>query len=315
MGRLVLRRVATLIPVLLLVSFGVFMLVALVPGDPAVTLAGGASASPQAIANIRAQLHLNDPLIVQYWHWLAGAVHLSFGRSLLSGTPVSHEIASRLPVTLSLVMAAAIVAVAVGVPLGVASGMRPGGSLDATARVSASAAIAIPNFWLAVILVSLFSVHWKIFPPTGFTHITSSPTGWIRTVTLPATALGLAVAASVARQLRRSLIDVLDSNYVRTAWAKGAGPTRVVFLHALRNAAIPAVTVLGVQIGYLLGGAVIIEQIFSIPGLGSYMLSGITGHDLPVVQGVAMLFVVFQMGMSLLVDISYGFLNPKVRVA
>lgn len=315
MLRLVLRRLAALVPVLLLVSFGVFMLLALVPGDPAVTLAGGTNASPEAIAHVRQQLHLNDPLLVQYWHWLSGVVHLDFGRSLISGVPVAHEIGSRLPVTLSLVLAAAVVAVVVGVPLGVVSGLRPGGAVDGSARVASSAGIAVPNFWLAVILVSLLSVRWKVFPPTGFTRFSASFGGWVHTVTLPAIALGVGIAASVARQLRQALIEVLDSNYVRTAWAKGAGPRRVVGVHALQNAAIPAVTVLGVQVGYLLGGAVIIEQIFSIPGLGSYMLQGITNHDLPVVQGVAMVFVVFQMLLSLLVDISYLYLNPKVRVA
>lgn len=303
-----------MVPVLVLVSFGVFMLVALVPGDPAITLAGGTSASPQAIQQIRAQLHLTDPLLVQYWRWVSGVAHLDFGHSLLTGDSVAHDILNRIPVTLSLVLAAAIVAIVIGIPLGVISSLRPNGAIDGSARVTASAAIAIPNFWLAVILVSLFSVRWKLFPPTGFTRLSSSFSGWTRTVTLPAIALGLAVAASVARQLRSSLIDVLDSNYIRTAWAKGCGPVRVVGLHALKNAAIPAITVLGVQVGYLLGGAVIIEQIFSIPGLGTYMLQGITNHDLPVVQGVTLLFVVFQMAMSLLVDVSYGYLNPKVRV-
>ena len=315
MIRLVVRRVAALMPVLVVVSFGVFMLLSLVPGDPAVTLAGGTDASPAAIAHVRAQLHLSDPLLVQYWHWLTGVVQLNFGRSLITGVPVAHEIGARLPVTLSLVVAAAVVAVVVGVPLGVVSALRPGGRVDGSARVVSSASMAIPNFWLAVILVSLLSIHWKVFPPTGFTRISSSLGGWIHTVTLPAVALGVGLAASLARQLRQALIEVLDSNYVRTAWAKGAGPVRVVGVHALQNAAVPAVTVLGVQIGYLLGGAVIIEQIFSIPGLGTYMLQGITNHDLPVVQGVAMVFVVFQMALSLLVDISYLYLNPKVRVA
>ncbi len=315
MLRLIVRRLLTLVPVLVLVSFGVFMLLALVPGDPAVTLAGGTNATPQAIAQVRAQLHLNDPLLAQYWRWLSGVVHLDFGHSLQTGAPVWHEISTRLPVTVSLVIAAAVVAVVIGVPLGVVSGLRPGGVTDGAARVTSSAAIAMPNFWLAVILVSLLSVHWKIFPPTGFIHISASFSGWLKTVTLPALALGVGLSAQLARQLRRSLIEVLDSGYIRTAWAKGAGVGRVLLVHGLKNAAIPAVTVLGVQIGYLLGGAVIIEQIFSLPGLGSYMLQGITGHDLPVVQGVALVFVAFQMGMSLLVDITYGYLNPKVRVA
>lgn len=312
---LIARRLLALVPVLLLVSFGVFMLVALVPGDPAVTIAGGTDASPQAIAHVRDQLHLNEPLITQYWHWLGGAIHLDFGRSLITGVPVSHDIGSKLPVTLSLVLAAAVVAIVVGIPLGVASGMRPGGKLDGSARVASSAGVAMPNFWLAVILVSLLSVHWKVFPPTGFTTISTSFTGWLKTVTLPAIALGVGIAASVARQLRQSLIEVLESHYVRTAWAKGASPTRVIAVHALKNAAIPVVTVLGVQLGYLLGGTVIIEQIFSIPGLGTYMIQGINSHDLPVVQGVAMVFVLFVMALSLLVDLSYSYLNPKVRVA
>ncbi|MDT3439285.1 ABC transporter permease [Pseudofrankia sp. BMG5.37] len=315
MIRLVLRRLLVLLPMLFVVSFGVFLLVALVPGDPAVTLAGGASATPETIANVRAQLRLDDPLLVQYWHWLAGIARLDLGRSLFSGIPVAHEIAARLPVTLSLVIAATLVAVVIGVPLGAVSGLRPGGTADASARVTSSLGLAVPNFWLGVILVSLLAVRFQVFPPTGFTPISSSFTGWVQTVTLPAVALGLAPAAGVARQLRRSLAEVLESHYVRTAWAKGAGTTRVVVRHALKNAAIPAVTVLGVQIGFMLGGAVIIEQIFSIPGLGTYMLQGITGHDLPVVQGVTLVFVVFQMAMSLLVDLSYGYLNPKVRVA
>jgi peptide/nickel transport system permease protein len=152
-------------------------------------------------------------------------------------------------------------------------------------------------------------------PPTGYTAITASFTGWLKDIILPAVTLGLLVGATLARQLRASLIDVLDTPYVRTAWAKGGTRRSVLLRHGLKNASMPVVTVFGLQIGYLLGGAVIVEQIFSIPGLGTYMLNGITDHDLPVVQGVAIVFVLFQMAMSLLADISYGYLNPKVRVA
>jgi peptide/nickel transport system permease protein len=311
---LIRRRLVAVIPVLFLVSFAVFMLIALVPGNPAVTIAGGTSASPAAIAHVRSQLHLNDPLLVQYGRWLGGVVHLNLGRSIITDVPVAHEIGARLPVTLSLVLAAAFVAVVVGVPLGIASGSRPTGALDKGSRMVSSLGIAVPSFWLAVILVSVFAVHWHLFPPTGFTRITASPLQWARAIALPAVALGLLVAASVARQLRAGMIDALNANYVRTAWAKGGRARTVVLHHALKNAAIPAVTVLGVQLGYLIGGAVVIEQIFSIPGLGSYMLQGITSHDLPVVQGVTLVFVVFQMAMSLLVDLSYGYLNPRVRV-
>ena len=315
MLRLLLRRLAAFVPVLLLVSFGVFMLVGLVPGDPAVTLAGGANATPAGIAAVRAQLHLNDPLIVQYARWLAGLVHLNLGRSLITGLPVGHDITTRLPVTLSLVVAATVVALIVGVPLGIVSGTRPGGLADTASRVVSSLGIAVPNFWLALLMVSLLAVRWGLFPPTGFVAVTSSPVQWLHDIVLPAVALGVVPAASVARQLRAGLIDVMGAGYVRTAWSKGLGSTSIIVRHALRNAAIPVVTVLGIQIGYLLGGAVIIEEIFAIPGLGTYMLNGITSHDLPVVQGVALVFVVFQMGMSLVVDLSYGLLNPKVRVS
>jgi peptide/nickel transport system permease protein len=314
-GRLVLRRLVSIIPVLLIVSFVVFFLLALVPGDPAVTLAGGLNATPAAIAHVRAQLHLDDPLLVQYWHWLTAALHGNLGTSLSTGQSVSAQIAQRFPVTFGLVVASAIVALVVGIPLGILSGVRPNGTLDAGARTFSTLGLAIPSFWLGVILVSVFAVHWKIFPPTGYVAITTSFTGWLRDITLPALTLGLLVGATLARQLRAALIDVLDTPYVRTAWAKGGTRRSVLLRHGLKNAAMPVITVFGVQIGYLLGGAVIVEQIFSIPGLGSYMLSGITDHDLPIVQGVTLVFVLFQMAMSLAVDISYGYLNPKVRVS
>lgn len=315
MAQLILRRLASIAPVLLVVSFGVFFLLALVPGDPAVTLAGGVNATPAQIAHVRAELHLNDPLLVQYWHWLWGALHGNLGTSLSTGQSVAGQIATRFPVTFALVVAAAIVALVVGIPLGVLSGVRPGGAVDAGARTFSTLGLAIPSFWLAIILVSIFAVHWKLFPPTGYVAITTSFAGWLKDITLPAVTLGLLVGATLARQLRAALIDALDTPYVRTAWAKGGTRRSVLLRHGLKNASMPVITVFGVQVGYLLGGAVIVEQIFSIPGLGSYMLSGITDHDLPVVQGVAIVFVLFQMAMSLAADIGYGAVNPKVRVA
>jgi peptide/nickel transport system permease protein len=302
------------VPVLLLVTFAVFMLVALVPGNVAETLAGGQDATRAQIAQITEQLHLNRPLLEQYWTWLSHAAHLDFGRSLISGQSVAGDIRSRLPVTLSLVVAAGLVAVVLGVPLGIVAGMHPGTWRDSVSRTTSSLAIAVPGFWLAVLLISLLAVHWHIFPATGFVPIQDSFVGWLKHITLPAIALGVAVAATLARQLRGALVDVLQAPYIRTAWGKGASSRVVLVNHALKNAAIPALTVFGTQIGYLLGGTVIIEQIFGIPGLGSYLLTGITSHDLPVVQGGALVFVLFQMTMSLLVDVSYGVVNPKIRV-
>ncbi|HXN61449.1 MAG TPA: ABC transporter permease [Acidimicrobiales bacterium] len=315
MGRLVLRRLLALVPVLLIVSFAVFFLLALVPGNPAITLAGGVTATPAQIAHVTAQLHLNDPLLVQYGRWLGNALHGNLGTSISTGQPVTQQIEQRFPVTFGLVVASAIVSLVVGIPVGLISGIRPQGVVDGGARTFTTLGLAVPSFWLAVLLVSIFAVHWHVFPPTGYTSISTSFTSWLRDITLPAITLGVLVGATLARQLRASLIDTLDTPYIRTAWAKGGTRRTVLFRHGLKNAAMPVVTVFGIQIGYLLGGAVIIEQIFALPGLGPYMLSGITDHDLPVVQGVAVVFVLFQMAMSLLVDISYGYLNPKVRVS
>jgi peptide/nickel transport system permease protein len=314
-GRLVLRRLLALVPVLLIVSFAVFFLLALVPGNPAITLAGGVSATPAQIAHVTAQLHLDDPLLVQYGRWLGNALHGNLGTSISTGQPVTQQIEQRFPVTFGLVVASAIISLIVGIPVGLISGIRPQGVVDGGARTFTTLGLAVPSFWLAVLLVSIFAVHWHVFPPTGYTSISASFTGWLRDITLPAVTLGVLVGATLARQLRASLIDTLDTPYIRTAWAKGGTRRSVLFRHGLKNAAMPVVTVFGIQIGYLLGGAVIIEQIFALPGLGPYMLAGITDHDLPVVQGVAVVFVLFQMAMSLLVDISYGYLNPKVRVS
>jgi peptide/nickel transport system permease protein len=314
MSALIIRRLLSLIPLLLLVSFGVFMLVALVPGDAAVTLAGGQNATPEKIAEVRAQLHLDEPLVSQYGRWLSHAVQGDLGASLFSHSSVADDIQSRFPVTLGLVLAALVVGLVIGVPLGIFSALRPGRPVDKVSRAGTSLAIAIPNYWLAIELVVLFAVTWHLLPASGYVKFSENPAEWLRHIILPAIALGVWSAASLARQLRASLIDALDTRYVRTAWAKGAGTSRVVLKHALKNAAIPVVTILGLQIGFLLGGTVIIEQIFSIPGMGPYFIRAVTSFDVPVIQGVAIVFVLVAVTLSLVVDITYGFLDPRVRV-
>jgi peptide/nickel transport system permease protein len=314
MGTLILRRLLSLVPLLLLVSFGVFVLVALVPGDAATTLAGGENATPERVAAVRDQLHLDDPLVSQYGRWLGNAVQGDLGESLFSHVPVVDDIRDRFPITLGLALAALVVGLLIGIPVGVFSALRPGRPVDKASRVGTSLAIAIPNYWLAIELVVLFAVTWKWLPPSGYVKFTEDPWGWLEHIVLPAIALGVWSAASLARQLRASLIDALDTRYVRTAWAKGASTRRVVLKHAMKNAAIPVVTVLGLQIGFLLGGTVIIEQIFSIPGMGPYFIRAVTSFDVPVIQGVAIVFVLITVALSLLVDISYGLLDPRVRV-
>lgn len=314
MIQLVLRRLVALVPILWIVSFAVFLLEALVPGSIAITLAGGPTATRQSIDRVRDSLHLNDPILVQYWHWLWGALHLNLGNSLATGQPVASQIAQRLPVTLSLVVAALVVGLLIGVPLGILSGLRPHTNVDRASRLVASLGTSIPNFVLGLFLVIVFAVdvHW--FPPSGYTSFTTSPAEWVRDLTLPAIALGVGVSANIARQLRVAVLDVMRTDYIRNSWAVGASPTRVVGKHALKNAAIPVITVIGLQIGFLLGGTVLIEQIFAVPGLGSYMITAISTGDLPVVQAVTLVFVLFAVTMSLLADIGYGLVNPKIRV-
>ena len=315
MGAMILRRVVSLVPVMLLVSFLVFGLGVLIPGDAAATLAGGENATLERIEEIREELGFDDPFLVQYWHWLSDAVRGDLGTSLLSHQSVTSEIRHLFPVTLSVVVAAMAIGLGIGIPTGLLAGMRPGSRLDRALMFGTTLGIAVPNFWLAIVLISIFAVELQWLPAIGFTRVTDDPVQWVKAVILPGFALGVLISASVARQLRAELADVMQSNYIRTMWAKG-GTTRVVVArHGFKNAAIPMITVVGLQIGGLLGGTVIVEQIFSIPGLGTYILRAINGQDLPVIQGVAMFFVIINVSMSLIVDISYGLVNPRVRIS
>ncbi len=314
MARFIVQRLLGMIPLMLVVSIGVFLLVAIVPGDAARAIAGQ-EASQEDIAAVRVRYHLDKPLAVQYGYWLRDAVQLDFGESRYTKTAVTSEIAARFPVTFSVVAAAAVWALLIGVPLGIIAGIRPGRPVDNLARLGSGVGLAVPGFVMAIVLVILFGVQRKWFPILGFVHITDRPFTWLHYVILPAVTLGSAMAAIMIRQLRAAMLDVLDSNYVRAAWARGGTVKGVILQHGLKNAAMPAVTVFGLQLAGLLGGSVLVEQIFSIPGMGPYMLTAITGRDVPVIQAVTLVFVVSQMAVSLLVDISYGYLNPKVRVS
>ena len=314
MIRLVARRLLAVIPTLIIVTFGVFMLVSLMPSDPAVT-AAGANATADDVAEARVRLHLDQPLLSQYWHWVEDAVHGDLGTSYVRAIPVSEELEARVPVTLSLILAATVFALVIAIPLGILSGLRPNGAVDNASRTYASLAISIPGFVLAEILVVIFAVNLKWLPPSGFVKFSDSPSEWLRYIALPAISLGVAIGAAITRQLRAALVDELDTNHIRTSWAIGGAPPRVVGRHGLKNAAIPAITIVGLQIAGLVGGTVIVEQIFSIPGLGTYLLGGIVSGDLPVIQGCVLVLVVIAITMSLIVDILYAILNPKVRVS
>jgi peptide/nickel transport system permease protein len=315
MTRFVLRRLVGLVPLLLVLSVAVFLLVYLIPGDPAVTLAGGEAATPERVAEVREQLGFDEPVVVQYGEWLAGAVRLDFGESLYTGRSVGDELRARLPVTASVVLGSVVFALLVGIPLGVLGGMRPASKTDSAVTAVASLGIAMPSFWLAMILIIVFGLELGWLPVRGYVGFTDSPWEWFRHLILPSIALGTLMGATLARQLRGALADVLDADYVRTARAKGLTPVRVVGKHAFKNAAMPAVTILGLQIAYLFGGTVIIEEIFAIPGIGTYLVNAIIGQDVPIIQGGIMMLAVFVVVANLLVDITYGFLNPKVRVS
>jgi peptide/nickel transport system permease protein len=314
MGSFIVRRLLAMVPLLVLISFGVFALVLLIPGDPARTLAGGAHAQPAQIAAIRHQLHLDRPLLVQYWLWVSHAVRGNLGRSLFQNQSVASGIATRFPLTLSLALGGFIVSILIGLPAGIIAGTRPGTIADRVTTIGSSAGIAMPDFWLGIILVVLFAVNLHLLPDIGYVSFNSSPWGWFQHLLLPWLALGLGGGATLARYIRGELIDVLDQDYIRTARAMGLPERQVVGRLALKNALTPAMTILGIQFAYLLGGTVIIEQIFSIPGLGTFMLTAIDTKDLPIIQGVVLLTAAIFVVANLVVDIGYGLLNPKVRL-
>jgi peptide/nickel transport system permease protein len=309
---LLVRRLAFTVPMLVVVSFCVFSLIVLVPGDPAVALAGE-NPDPAQIAAVRERLGLDDPFLVQFWNWFSGVVQGDLGQSLFSSQPVSEAVFSRLPATLSLALLSLAVALVLGVAVGVVAAMRPGSRLDRVATFAASLGVAVPYFWVGMILVLLLAINVTIFPAVGYVPLTEDPFQWFMHLVLPATALGLAPAAVIARQTRAGMTGVLREDYVRTATAKGLPPTRVVGRHALKNAAVPVVTAFGLEASRLIGGTVVIEQLFALPGLGSLAYTSVFARDFPMVQGVLLVVAALVLLINLLVDLSYGYFDPRIR--
>jgi peptide/nickel transport system permease protein len=312
MLRFILLRLLALIPLLLIVSLLVFSLVLLIPGDPAYLLAGE-DATPEEVDAIREEMGLNQPLLVRYLNWLGAVLQGDLGTSLFSDQPVRDVILERLPVTVSLAVSAILIALCISIPAGIIAGTRPGQVLDRAVTVGASVGIALPNFWLGLMLVLMLAIWNPWFPATGYMPITENPMGWWQHMLLPAFTLGLSAAAILTRQLRGAMIEVMALDYVRTARAKGLPYRTVVTKHALKNAAIPMVTILGLQINGLLGGTVIVEQIFGMPGIGQLAVASVFTRDLPMIQGVVIMAVFVAVLVNLVVDISYGYFNPKVR--
>lgn len=309
----IIRRLIFMLPVALLVSFMTFMLIHLVPGDPARVLLGE-EATPQTVAALQHQLGLDKPIPQQFALWLWQAVHGNLGDSIQLQQPVTQALLQRLPVTLELGLASLLFSVALAIPLGVYSATHRNSWVEWLVNVSSLVGTAIPSFVLALVLIFLFAVALRVFPPGGYTPFSDDPAGNVRDLILPMIALGTGTVAVNLRQIRASMIEVLEQDFVRTARAKGLAERRVNYVHALRNALIPLLTIVGLQIGAILGGAFVIETIFLWPGIGKLAVDSIFSKDYPVVQGVVLVAAFSYMLVNLLVDVSYVFLDPRIRL-
>lgn len=308
----ILRRIISLVPVLLGMTIAVFVVMNIVPGDAAYARLG-MEATPELLARYRAEYGLDRPWLVRLGDWLWSVARFDFGRSLMTSQPILPDILIRLPATFELALVATLVSIAIGLPLGVLAAWYRNSWLDVLGRMVMLLGLSMPNFWLALLLILWLSLGLGVLPSAGYAPLTEDPLRNLRYITLPALTLGVSMAAVVARFTRSSLIDVMRQDYVRTAIGKGASPRRVLWRHALRNALIPVVTVVGMQMGTLLGGTVIVEDIFAWPGLGRFALESIYNRDYPVIQTVVLFMAVFYVVINLLVDLAYVAIDPRIE--
>ena len=310
--RYVVKRLFVAIPSLVIASMIVFTLPRLIPGD-VVQLMLEEKAYAKDIDELRAKLGLDRPIYVQYVEWMGRVVRGDLGESLWTRRPVVEELGRRVPVTLALGIMATIFAVLIAVPVGVISAARQDTMKDYTARSVAVLGLSVPGFWLATLVIVLPAIWWGWRPATGFTELSASPTAWVVQFILPAVILGIASSAAIMRLTRGMLLEVLRQDYVRTAWAKGLAERVIVMKHSLKNAIIPVLTVLGIQIAQILGGTVIIESIFGFPGMGRFLFDAIVQRDYPVIQGVNLVVVSVIVGTNLIVDALYATMDPRIR--
>jgi peptide/nickel transport system permease protein len=309
------QRLAQIVPTLILVSVLVFCLQQLMPGDPAVVLAGEERGDPRVLAQIRSELWLDRSLPVQYLHWVGNVAQGNLGHSWRTRQPVTQLIEQKLPVTAQLGVMAFVIAVLIGVPAGVVAAVKRNGPLDYVANAIGLAGLSMPNFWLGIMLILLVSVDLGWLPPSGYVPLTENVWQSLATTIMPAFVLGNAIAAILMRHTRSAMLSVLDQDYVRTARAKGLSRSRVILRHALRNALIPVVTLGALELGTLLSGAVLTEQVFSIPGFGKMVVDAVFNRDYPVVQGVVLVTAFLFILLNLLADILYVLINPRLRRA
>lgn len=312
MLRLIVQRLLALVPLLFFVSVLTFSFTSLLPSDP-VDLIIGDTGTQEQYEIVRERLGMNQPVVVRYVQWLGRAVQGDLGTSFFNSVSVMGAVMQRLPVTLSLTAVSALIAIIIGVAAGVAAALRPRSWIDRLATLGATFGQAVPNFWFGLILAAIFAVNLRWFPATGFTPISASPWDWLRSVILPSIALGTSSSAAIARQVRSAMVGVLQQDYIRAARAQGLSTRRVIFRHALTNAMVPVVAVLSFQITVLLGGALIVEQVFAINGLGTLAIGAVRQQDIPMIQGIVLVMVALVVLVQLATDVIYGLLNPKAR--
>ena len=310
----IIRRLVQAIPVMFLATVGVFLLLHLLPGDPAILMAGP-DASPQMIEAVRNDMGLNEPLPVQYAVWLQHMVRGDLGKSVFSKLPVSQLIGQRAPATIELAIAGELLTILIALPLGVIAAIKQRTPADWAITWSTSLGLAVPNFWLGILLILLFAVTLGWLPPGQRGDLMKDPLAELKFLALPAFTLALPQAMNLSRLTKASVLEMLYEDHVRTARAKGLADSVVVTSHVLRNALVPIVTAISLDIGRLLGGALIVESVFAWPGLGTLMLTAVGNRDYVIVQACLLLLVMVFIVVNLIADVSYGFLDPRIRVA
>ncbi|AKR55054.1 ABC transporter permease [Youhaiella tibetensis] len=305
-------RIASAIPILLLVAIFIFSLVNVTPGDPAVLIAGD-NATPAQVEAIRERLRLDEPLPVRFFVWAGNAVRLDLGESIYSSQPVTRLIAQRLEPTFVLATVTLILTILIALPLGVVAAWKSNTWIDRSIMAFAVLGFSVPVFVIGYLLVYVFSVRLKWLPVQGYSPLADGVLGTLRSVALPSLALALVFAALIARVTRAALLEVLSENHIRTARAKGLSTWRILVIHALKNAGVPVITVIGIGFATLIGGVVVTESVFNIPGIGRLTVDAITRRDYPVVQGVILFFSVLLIVINILVDLSYALFDPRVK--
>jgi peptide/nickel transport system permease protein len=313
-AQFIVRRLQTLIPVIVLVSMLSFSLILLLPGDPAMMMLGEQNLTDRtAYLALRAELGLDKPIPLQYLDWATRALQGNLGSSLRDHLPIGLEITSHLFPTVELSILAMIFALIIAIPAGTLSALKPGSLLDHVATVIALSGVAVPSFFLGILLIYIFSLGLRLIPPSGYVSPLESLGGNLRLMILPAFALGSAHAAVLTRQIRSALIEVLQQEYIMTARSKGLTEAAVVIGHAFRNALVPVVTIIGLQVGTLIGGAVVIETVFSIPGMGRLIVDSIFQRDFPTVQAAVLILALSVLLANLLTDVLYAYIDPRIR--